>query len=70
LAKDSRTKEKATKAGALLCPSCCVEYVEVQFDFEIDGIVLHDVKALRCPRCEEEVFTPEQQEIIRKRIDS
>ena len=54
----------SSKAGALLCPTCCVEYIEVLFDFEIDGIVLHDVKALRCPNCQEEVFTPEQQQAI------
>jgi len=68
LEKNSPNKPAVTKAGALLCPLCCVEYVEVQFDCEIDGEVLHDVKALKCPRCEEEVFSPEQQEEIRKRI--
>jgi hypothetical protein len=45
---------------------CCVEYVEVEFDFEVDGVVLHNVKALRCPSCEQEVFTQEQIEAIRK----
>jgi YgiT-type zinc finger domain-containing protein len=45
-----------------------VEYVEVEFDFEFEGVVLHNVKALRCPACEEEVFTPEQYDAIRKRI--
>jgi len=45
-----------------------VEFVEVVFDFEVDGVVLHNVKALRCPACEEEVFTPEQQEVIREKI--
>jgi hypothetical protein len=70
LAKNSSSKRGGTKAGALLCPSCCVEYVEVQFDFEVDGVVLHDVKALRCPRCEEEVFSPQQQEEIRKKIEA
>jgi YgiT-type zinc finger domain-containing protein len=47
-----------------------VEYVEVEFDFEVDGVILHNVKALRCPACEEEVFTPEQYEAIRKRIST
>jgi hypothetical protein len=64
------SKPKGTKAGALLCPTCCIEYLEVEFDFEVDGVILHDVKALRCPECEEEVFTPEQYEIIRKRIST
>jgi hypothetical protein len=70
LAKNSPSKQGDAKAGALLCPNCCVEYVEVQFDFEVDGVVLHDVKALRCPRCEEEVFSPQQQEEVQKRIDA
>jgi len=60
---------KSTKANALLCPSCCVEYTEVEFDFEVDGIVLHKVKALRCPRCSEELFTPKQSDAITDRIN-
>ena len=55
------------KASALLCPACCVEYVEVEFDLEVDGFILHNVKAIRCPACEEELFTPQQYETIRKR---
>jgi YgiT-type zinc finger domain-containing protein len=47
-----------------------VEYVEVEFDFEVDGVILNNVKALRCPACEEEVFTPQQVEEIRKRIST
>ena len=66
--KNSPNKPVGTKASALMCPVCCVEYVEVEFDFEVDGIVLHNVKALRCPACEQEQFTPEQVEAIRKRI--
>jgi hypothetical protein len=58
------------KASALLCPTCCVEYVEVEFDFELDGVILQNVKGLRCPACEEEVFTTEQYEAIRKRIST
>jgi hypothetical protein len=68
LAKNSASKTKANKAGALLCPVCFIEYIEVTFDCEFDGVVLHDVKALKCPRCQEEVFSPEQQEEIAKRI--
>ncbi|MGE5533046.1 MAG: YgiT-type zinc finger protein [Bacillota bacterium] len=64
--KNSPNKPTCTKANALLCPSCCIEFVEVEFDFELDGIVLHNVKALRCPSCQEEVFTPEQIQAIRK----
>ena len=62
------TNCKDTPAGALLCPICCVEYVEVMFDFEVGGIVLHDVAVLRCPICSEEVFSPQQQEAIRKKL--
>jgi len=69
LEKNSPSKLGFTKAGALLCPACCVEYVEVEFDFEVDGVILHNVKALRCPACEEEQFTPEQVEAIKKRIN-
>ena len=68
LEKNSPNKPSATKAGALLCPVCCVEYVEVEFDMEVDGIILHKVRALRCPGCEEELFTPQQVEAIKKRI--
>ncbi len=69
LVNNSLNKTRDTKAGALLCPTCCVEYVEVQFDFEVNGILLHNVKALRCPNCNEEIFTPEQWEIIGKQVD-
>lgn len=66
--KNSPNNPKGTKANALLCPNCCVEYVEVEFDLEVDGVVLHNVNALRCPLCEEEKFTPEQSEAISKRV--
>ena len=66
--KNSPNKKAGTRAGALMCPACCIEYVEVEFDLEVEGTVLHDVKALRCPLCEEERFTPETVEVIRKRI--
>jgi hypothetical protein len=68
LEKNSRNSD--TKANALLCPVCCVEYIEVEFDFEVDGVVLHNVKALKCPSCEQEVFTQEQVEAIRKSTQS
>ncbi len=75
LEKISPSKTSATRANALLCPSCCVEYVQVEFDMEVDGVVLHNVKALKCPGCEEEVFTPQQveaikNEAIKKRINN
>lgn len=39
---------------------CCVEFQEIEVDIELDGKFLSNVKILRCPICEEEVFTPEQ----------
>ncbi|MCL5949359.1 MAG: hypothetical protein M1490_02640 [Candidatus Bathyarchaeota archaeon] len=68
--KNSPSNLNGTKANALLCPSCCVEFVEVEFDFELEGVVLHNVKALRCPSCKEELFTPQQIETIKKRISN
>jgi uncharacterized protein with PIN domain len=68
LEKNSPNKTAVTKAGAILCPTCCVEFVEVEFDLEVDEIILNNVKALRCPACKEELFTPEQYEMIKKRI--
>jgi hypothetical protein len=47
-----------------------VEYVEVEFDFEVDGVILHNVKALRCPGCREEAFTPQQIDAIQKRLEA
>jgi hypothetical protein len=63
------TKNSTTKANALLCPVCCIEYEEVEFDFEVDGTILHNIKALRCPACQQEAFSPEQQEAIKKQIN-
>ena len=66
---DSETENaQSLKAGALLCPVCCVEYIEVQIDLDIDGFVLENVEALRCPICQEEQFTRQQQETIEKRL--
>jgi hypothetical protein len=59
---------KSTKANAMLCPFCCVEYLEVEFDLEVDGEVLRDVKALRCPNCQDEQFAPQQIEEIHEAL--
>jgi hypothetical protein len=56
------------KAGALLCPVCCVPYIETEVDFEIDGIILHNIKVLQCPICQDEQFTPDQQQEIEKKL--
>jgi YgiT-type zinc finger domain-containing protein len=68
LEKNSPSKQNSLEANALLCPVCCVEYVEIEIDFEVDGVILHNVKALKCPACEEELFTPQQIETIKKQI--
>jgi len=60
--------EGTVQAGALMCPKCCVAFLEVEVDFEYDGIFLPNVKVLRCPACEEELFTPEQYHTINERI--
>lgn len=52
------------------CPKCKTEYIEVEVDFEYGDVILRNVKALKCPRCGEELFTPEQYRIIRERIRS
>lgn len=69
--KETNTQPKGTvKAGALMCPVCCVEYIELEVDFEYDGTILENVKVLRCPSCEEELFSPEQQETITARLNA
>lgn len=52
------------------CPSCNVEYVEVETDFEYGDIVLRNVKETRCPKCGMELFTPEQYRAIKERLQS
>ena len=50
------------------CPEHNVEYETVKTTYEQYGIILKDVKCLRCPVDGEELFTLEQAEAIRKRI--
>ncbi len=45
-----------------------MEYVEVEVDFDFEGIVLHDVKVLRCPVCQDEQITPGQLEAVKKKL--
>jgi hypothetical protein len=59
-------EEHNVKAGALLCPVCCIEFRELEIDFEFDGKIIHNVKMLQCPECKKELFTQEQHEIIAK----
>jgi len=50
------------------CPEHNVEYQTVKTTYEQHGIILKEVKALRCPVDGEELFTVEQAEAIRQRI--
>src|SRR3990170_7299018 len=50
------------------CPKCSSEYEEVTVDYEYGGIVIRNVKALRCPSCKQELFTPEQYDAIHDRL--
>jgi hypothetical protein len=63
-------KREVLGAGAIVCPICCVEYIEVEFEFEFDGIILRNVKALKCPICQEEIFTPAQYDAIQDQLRS
>ena len=67
--KNGNRRDRTFKAGALLCPKCCVEYKEVEVDFEYGNVVFPKIKILKCPACEEELFTPAQYEAIRERIE-
>jgi hypothetical protein len=66
--KIQHRNENTVKAGALICPTCCVEFIEVEVDFEVDGEIFHNIKVLRCPVCQDEQFTPQQQEQIEKQL--
>jgi hypothetical protein len=50
------------------CPEHHVEYETVKTMYEQFGVIIKDVKALRCPVDGEELFTLEQAEAIRKRV--
>lgn len=51
-----------------VCPKCNKKCEEVTLDYEYHGIVLRNVKGLRCPDCKEELFTLEQYDTIRDRL--
>ncbi len=50
------------------CPEHGVAYQTVKTTYEQYGVILKDVKALRCPVDGEELFTLEQAEAIRQRV--
>ena len=45
-----------------------MEYVEIEFDFEVEGLILRGIKGLQCPICRVEQFTSKQVEDIEKRL--
>jgi len=58
--QDEPSHKEILKAGALLCPVCCIEFLEDQVDMELEGRILRNIKILRCPICQEEILTLEQ----------
>jgi hypothetical protein len=52
------------------CLKCNKPCEEVTVDYEYQGVILRNVKALRCPDCKEELFTLEQYDAIRNRLRS
>ena len=62
--------ENDIKAGALLCPNCCVELQEATVDFEWEGKTIRNVKILRCPACQEENLTSEQLDEAVRQIEN
>ncbi len=52
------------------CPEHSVDYQTVKTTYEQFGVILKDVKGLRCPVDGEELFTMEQAEAIRQRVAS
>jgi len=52
------------------CPSCGVEYIRVETNFEHGDVVLRNVEVTKCPRCGRELFAPEQYRAIMERLQS
>ncbi len=50
------------------CPEHGVDYRTVKTTYEQFGVILKEVKALRCPVDGEELFTMQQAEAIRQRV--
>ncbi len=52
------------------CPEHGINYQVVKTDYEQLGVIIRDVKALRCPADGEMLFTLEQTEAIRRKIST
>ncbi len=47
-----------------------VGYVTARTDYEYGGILFRNVEVERCPKCGDELFTPEQYEKIRLQLEA
>jgi uncharacterized Zn finger protein (UPF0148 family) len=64
------SQEPSLKAGALLCPVCCVELVETEADFDVDGTILRNIKILSCPICQEEQLSEHQRKAVEEILET
>jgi len=52
------------------CPKDGAEYRGAKIDFEYHGVIVPNVPCLKCPKCGEVLFSPEQVKHIRERVAS
>jgi hypothetical protein len=52
------------------CHKCKVEYVEASCNYEQFGVIIPHTPCYRCPKCGDEVFSPEQVKAIREKISA
>ena len=50
------------------CPKDGAAYVKDRCDYEQFGVLIRNMDCLKCPKCSDELFTPEQVRVIRERI--
>jgi len=50
------------------CPKCSMPYKRAKCDYEQYGIVMRNVPCFKCPKCGDEIFSPEQVRFIREKI--
>ncbi len=52
------------------CPKDGAEYREAETNFEYHGVIVPNAPCLKCPKCGEALFSPEQVKYIRERVAS
>jgi len=52
------------------CPRCKREYKETVCNYEQFGVIIQNTPCYRCPKCGDEVFSPEQVKVIREKISA